>query len=266
MRITLICFFTAVLLIALDISRRINLTDKLPMLFWLLVLPHTAVIVYMLRFQPIIRIIALLLVFSYVFNKILFLPNLRREAESKRLFVMDGGRLQIIYCFYAQIIQIIVYIVLFTKCSFQLNKLFTADLVVTLIVLWLLGASGTLRVLCTSTWLSVIKRIICIIFLQFPITNAIVMLYMIRVSALEYEFFSFKEIRQERRRIMSNLCKTKYPILMVHGVGFRDLRYFNYWGRIPNELEANGAKVFYGNQEGWATTPYNAEILKDSIM
>ena len=53
---------------------------------------------------------------------------------------------------------------------------------------------------------------------------------------------------------------------MVHGVGFRDLHFFNYWGRIPKALEENGATIFYGHQEGWATIQNNAETLKNTIM
>ena len=31
-------------------------------------------------------------------------------------------------------------------------------------------------------------------------------------------------------------AKTKYPVLMLHGVGFRDLKWPLYWGRIPAAL------------------------------
>ena len=48
---------------------------------------------------------------------------------------------------------------------------------------------------------------------------------------------------------MLNNCKTKYPILMVHGMGFRDRKYFNYWGRIPKILKENGADIYYGHQD-----------------
>ena len=51
-----------------------------------------------------------------------------------------------------------------------------------------------------------------------------------------------------KQREDDQVCATRYPILMVHGVFFRDFKYFNYWGRIPEELEANGATIFYGNQ------------------
>lgn len=60
-------------------------------------------------------------------------------------------------------------------------------------------------------------------------------------------------------------CNTKYPILLVHGAGFRDMKLINYWGRIPAALEENGAQVFYGNQDGWGTVEANAETLKARV-
>ncbi|MGN0325830.1 MAG: esterase/lipase family protein [Lachnospiraceae bacterium] len=41
----------------------------------------------------------------------------------------------------------------------------------------------------------------------------------------------------------------KYPILLIHGMGFRDYKYKNYWGRIPAYLESHGVKIFYGMQD-----------------
>jgi triacylglycerol lipase len=53
---------------------------------------------------------------------------------------------------------------------------------------------------------------------------------------------------------------------MLHGVGFRDLKFLNYWGRIPSELKRHGAVIYYGNQEGWATIEDNAEFLKQKVL
>jgi len=62
-------------------------------------------------------------------------------------------------------------------------------------------------------------------------------------------------------------CRTKYPIVLAHGVGSRDDRKFlKYWGRIPKALEENGAVIFYGNQDAWGTIEANAEILKKSVL
>lgn len=62
------------------------------------------------------------------------------------------------------------------------------------------------------------------------------------------------------------ICKTKYPILLVHGTGFRDRKYFGYWGRIPKVLKAHGAAIIYGNQDSWGTIEHNANILFKNLM
>lgn len=58
---------------------------------------------------------------------------------------------------------------------------------------------------------------------------------------------------------------TKHPILMIHGVGFRDLKWPLYWGRIPAALERTGAVLFYGQQDCWARIEDNAKTIKARI-
>jgi len=65
--------------------------------------------------------------------------------------------------------------------------------------------------------------------------------------------------------ITSNKCKSKYPIVLIHGTGFRDRKHLNYWGRIPNILKNNGCRVFYGHQDSWATIENNAITIRNSI-
>ncbi len=50
----------------------------------------------------------------------------------------------------------------------------------------------------------------------------------------------------------------KFPILMIHGMGFRDTKLINYWGRIPAELEKIGCKIYYGYQDSNASVESNA--------
>ena len=57
-------------------------------------------------------------------------------------------------------------------------------------------------------------------------------------------------------------CRTRYPILLIHGTGFRD---WGYWGRIPDALRSQGAQVFFGGQDGWATVEENARTLKRRV-
>lgn len=57
----------------------------------------------------------------------------------------------------------------------------------------------------------------------------------------------------------------KYPLLMVHGMGFRDNKFLNYWGRIPEKLEKIGCKIYYGNQDSNADIETNGTILQKRI-
>jgi triacylglycerol lipase len=60
--------------------------------------------------------------------------------------------------------------------------------------------------------------------------------------------------------------KLKYPVLFVHGSGFRDKFVgINYWGRIPKEIEKHGIKVYYGGTDAWGSIENNAQILKSNI-
>ncbi|MEI6602603.1 MAG: alpha/beta fold hydrolase [Clostridia bacterium] len=65
---------------------------------------------------------------------------------------------------------------------------------------------------------------------------------------------------------MNDSCKTKYPIVMVHGTGFRHRKIFNYWGRIPKALEAHGATVYYAESDAFGSIENNAELIRASIF
>lgn len=61
-------------------------------------------------------------------------------------------------------------------------------------------------------------------------------------------------------------CQTQYPIVLLHGVGYRDdMLLFNAWGRIPKILEAAGARVFPGGLDAWNTHENSAIALKPQI-
>ncbi|MCR5664475.1 MAG: hypothetical protein K6G17_06315 [Oscillospiraceae bacterium] len=58
---------------------------------------------------------------------------------------------------------------------------------------------------------------------------------------------------------------TRYPILMLHGAGFRDLKWPLYWGRIPGVIAGTGSELFYGKQDCWARVEDNAKTIKARI-
>lgn len=53
----------------------------------------------------------------------------------------------------------------------------------------------------------------------------------------------------------------KYPILLVHGMGFHDHQIFNYWGRIPRKLKMQGNRIYYGKQDSHASAEDNGRFL-----
>lgn len=54
----------------------------------------------------------------------------------------------------------------------------------------------------------------------------------------------------------------RYPVLLVHGMGFRDEWPVNYWGRIPKLLQQAGVQVYYGGQDSHGTNESNARHLR----
>lgn len=73
-----------------------------------------------------------------------------------------------------------------------------------------------------------------------------------------------KELNEARKE--NEICKTSYPILLVHGIFWRDWQLFNYWGRIPKKLIRNGATVYYGHQQSSAPMEVVAGELKKQIL
>ncbi len=72
-------------------------------------------------------------------------------------------------------------------------------------------------------------------------------------------------VQWERTLPLDNQCATRYPILLVHGVGWRDRVRFNAWGRVPQYLKRHGANLFYGEQEAWGSIEQNGEQIAARI-
>lgn len=128
------------------------------------------------------------------------------------------------------------------------------------IIFW----NGMIRFYVFSTQLGVKVRVVGAICGMIPVLHLIVLGRMINIVDDEVLVENNKILINEQRK-NDCICKTKYPILMVHGIFFRDFRYFNYWGRIPDELEKNGATIFYGNHQSAASVVSCAEELKNRI-
>lgn len=124
--------------------------------------------------------------------------------------------------------------------------------------------NGMIRIYLFSTQLGIKWRLIGALCGFIPIANIIVLMKMIKIVSDESEFESDKLLLNQGRSDQL-LCKTKYPILLVHGVFFRDFDHFNYWGRIPEELKKNGATLFYGEQQSALSVAKSDEELANRI-
>ena len=85
------------------------------------------------------------------------------------------------------------------------------------VVFW----NGMIRVYLTSVQLGLKHRVLAAVCGWVPFLNIWYLTKIIRIASDEVEFETEKWELDETRA-ESEICKTKYPILMVHGVFFRD--------------------------------------------
>lgn len=192
-------------------------------------------------------------------------PSLRdRKIPDRRLRIcQQGSDLLVLFCISTGVS--VLYLLI------EIQQLFTGEVKIWLlhllnvflveaVVFW----NGIIRVYLTSKQLALKWRLLGLICGFMPVVNLVVLYYIIRITRyeakLEGEKLLVNEERKERR-----VCATKYPILLVHGVFFRDFKYLNYWGRIPGELEKNGAVIYYGNHQSADSVEGSARELSERI-
>jgi len=188
------------------------------------------------------------------------------DCPCKRIHIMSGGKELLALFIVTTIINTVSAILLYLLYVPETILLFAfcINCVIVIIFESIVFWNGITRVYCTSVQLGIKIRVIGILLGWIPIANVIALIKIYTVTSRECVFEIEKsEINTARRE--SELCKTKYPLLLVHGVFFRDMRYLNYWGRIPKELQANGASVFYGQQQSASSVESSAEELLKRI-
>lgn len=145
-------------------------------------------------------------------------------------------------------------------CSVMFRNYIVAAFITENIVFW----NGINRLNCMDTLIGTKLRMFGIDSGLIPVINIAVLLSIIGISRYE---LTRRNIHDQRNfmREDQRICSTKYPILLVHGAFFRDLGLFNYWGRIPRELIANGAEVYYSRQQSALSVSDSAEEIADRI-
>lgn len=172
--------------------------------------------------------------------------------------------------------ELLLYFVISTTFSAALNTVTAFYMLPNAWLEWLLGIiacvifeaivfwNGIISVYCTSVQLGIRTRIVSILCGWIPIINIFTLFNIIKTTSKEVNF-EIEKSNLDKSRSAQKICATKYPILLVHGIFFRDSRYFNYWGRVPTELTKNGAVIYYGNHQSALSIEDSAAELAQRI-
>ena len=125
--------------------------------------------------------------------------------------------------------------------------------------------AGIILVYASSLQLGVKKRLIGALCGWIPLVNLFALVMIIRTCRAEVAFEKQLAQRDEKRK-GEQVCRTRYPLLLVHGVFFRDFEHLNYWGRIPEELKKNGAEIYYGEHNSASPVTGSARELEERIL
>ena len=232
----MITFIISIVLIGImyiDINKKMFLLSRNFISIYLIFAPHIVVMWYFFCNQTkvgqidgiykwLVLIEALIIIF-YTWIKLNIVVNIKKKVVNTRLKIMVDGRSLIRYGLYTIIIQSILYITIYKTIykNFIPNNIFIMDIIVTVICVISLITNGILRILCTSKRLNIIKRIIIAFWIWIPVVDIFILLYICNIAKNEYDHECYKVLRNDMR-VDSDICKTKYPIVLVHGVGFRD--------------------------------------------
>ena len=214
---------------------------------------HLALFNMFISFRINFIIHALLSAFIFYIN---LHPDAVNTIQNRKLHHCAGGVFLLKLFLFTTALSIL--IVLFNP--YYLIRTLVWIFIIEFIIFW----NGIIRTYLFSSQMGIKLRITGAVCGMIPLVHLFVLFKIIRTVDYEIEVESAKEKLNEERK-SKQICKTKYPIVMIHGVFFRDFKHFNYWGRIPAELEKNGAEIFYGNHESASPIDKSGQELAERI-
>lgn len=230
-----------------------------------LILANYILIITRHRF-PLPLVIAGILLFCTAYVLYQILPVYRKKM-TVRLQALSGGYELILVTGVSAVAEVAFLVWFGTQRLSNWGEvvIFLLNILVAVILGFLMMPNGFLRIIATSTQISLFKRLAWLLLWWVPVLNLWLTFSICHAVRMEYEFELSKiELNEVRRE--NECCKTRYPVVMVHGVFFRDWQYFNYWGRIPKELIRNGCTVYYGKQQSAASVETSARELKERVL
>ena len=187
-----------------------------------------------------------------------------RRDLPRRLRAMMGGRELLLTVGWCVLVQGVCLFCFLLPARPPLPVLL-ARLGLVLLVLVLPALNGFVRIVATSTRLRLVLRLLLLLFWWLPIVNLVLIARACALVRGEYRF-ELAKLERNEARAENQVCQTRYPIVLVHGIFFRDWQLVNYWGRIPRELLRNGAALYYGGQQSAAPVAVSAAELRDKVL
>lgn len=205
-------------------------------------------------------IFIIVIVFAYLFT----LFKRGKDAPSPRLRRIQRGADLILTGGWAAVISVIALIVWMVRSEAAVGfKIGGA--VIAIAVIGFMVFIGVAKIVSGAKQVKIKDYVLLLMFWWCPVVNIFLVRKYYQTARREY-IIEADRIELDNARAENEVCSTKYPIILVHGIFFRDWQLVNYWGRIPATLIKNGAKVYYGKQQSSLAVADSAAELKKTIL
>lgn len=270
----ILLYFAAFIFMIIDIIDKLPVENGFGRLVGMTVLPHSVAIAWLLwsRSVPVPIIVLYCMAAAYFMFRLAVKPYRnkkkkgQKEQVSVRIRAMYGGKILLKWTAISLVFQTVFYIFAVRNNFWDIpQSIWIWDAVAAGLIVLGYGFNGIIRIMVLCRRLGVVKRVLAFFLLPIPVVGIFALVGLYKSAKAEYDYETTRAAC-DSQRVESQICATKYPLLMVHGMGFRDWKYFNYWGRIPKELIKNGAKIYYGHQEACATVENNSQLIKNKIL
>lgn len=190
----------------------------------------------------------LIFILLFVILSIFVMKKSSEKDTPRKISALQKGNNLLIIFFVSCSIEVVVTLIVFYKQENINYKILIIHILIVVLTENVIFWGGMIRCYIFSVQLGIKWRIIGILCGWIPVLHVLALLKIINITKSEISFEKGK-YNENMLRAENLECKTKYPILLVHGVFFRDLKLFNYWGRVPDYLIKNGANIYYGNHD-----------------
>lgn len=194
---------------------------------------------------------------------VLLRPGGKPPADSRRLRRIKRGTELIWIGGFSAALEIVLLVLWFLKAEAGVTARIFA-VVTHVLLIGLILFAGVVRTAAGSKQIKIKDHVFMMMFWWLPVVNIFLIRKFYKTAKREY-LFELDKAELDSARAENSVCATRYPVLLVHGIFFRDWQLVNYWGRIPAALIRNGARIFYGRQQSAQSVPASAEELKETI-